>query len=164
MPDDLFVHCPDENCHFHQDPIRLLISNPSQITADQSLWPWDESDLYLSCPGCNVVSVHSHADVRDFPPSVHSGHPDHKDWFRISFRCATVDCHTPVEFHALMGTWVLGKTETVINARLRSQEWKGVTPCGHPIYAMPHQYVAISPNKGAMYGYNSKDFRWQAIR
>ena len=161
MPFDFFVHCPDENCRFHQDRLRLLITNPAQLADDSALWPSDETDLYVSCPGCNVVSAYCHADMRDFPQDAQN---QGEEWFRISFRCPAADCHSPLEFHALMGNTVLRQTEFTIHQKLRNETWEGASPCGHQICTTRHQYVVLSQDRGTMQGYKPKAFHWQGIR
>src|SRR5229473_4562727 len=89
---DLFAKCPNEKCV----PIRLHVSNPERIAHDPTLWPTDGKPLFLECPSCKLVSAHFRADVLDAPEVPHS---KQMVWLRVSFRCSTIDCGLPVEFH-----------------------------------------------------------------
>jgi hypothetical protein len=125
------------------------------------LWPMNDTELYLACPGCNVVSVHLYADVDDCPEDARKRH---EAWIRISFRCAIENCGTPVEFHALRNTQVLRDTEFQLRERLRTEPWTGASPCEHPICTTIHQQVEFALSQGILRGYNPNAVHWQWIK
>jgi hypothetical protein len=63
MPLELCVSCPNEDCDLSHEPIRLVLANRERMVADPVGWPEDETKLYIACPACRRVSVHSKADL-----------------------------------------------------------------------------------------------------
>ena len=156
MTTDLFVPC---KCG---KPIRFLVANPLQIAADPKAWPTDGTELFLECPSCNQVSVHSQAYSRDFPEDTCNLQKAWA-WFRISFRCAIEGCDTPVEFHVLRASEGKRRTEVELYDKLRTTPWIGASRCHHPIAIGGNKKPVIGP-VSSLEGYRPDHSHWDSIK
>ena len=161
---DLCVNCPFEGCQFYQEPIRLLFASLGR-TADGLIgWPEDGTELYLACPACRRVSVHSQADLRDFPEDDQSVHRKDKVWIRVALLCGSGGCKTPAEFHVLLDQAANNQIASELQTKLEMAHWTGLLPCGHHIAPVDvGRWYFDRPQLGRLWGYNPLDPRWVVL-
>ena len=161
MPLDLCVRCPNEDCDCHQEPIPLLFASLGRTADGRVGWPEDGTELYLACPACRRVSVHSQADARDFPEENQSAAHSGKVWIRVALLCGSEGCNTPAEFHVLLNQASNNQLASELQTKLDRTHWTGFLPCGHQIAPVqPNRWYFDRPQFGRLWGYNPMDPRW----
>jgi len=138
MPLDFYVLCPNPECPFHEDPIPLLVANPEQRRNDLDAWPNDGCALHLLCPGCRIVSAHSHADLETRPEDSRNRF---EEWIRVTLVCGEGDCKTLARFHARVAKLGDYAIRHEAEQKVRFGYWKGNFPCSHPFSGASHLVV-----------------------
>jgi hypothetical protein len=138
MPVHLCVSCPNEDCNFNHEPIRLDFANLEQTVGGPASWPEDGTKLYTACPACKRLTGHSKADLCDFPEGNQTVVSKGQVWIRITVMCDSRGCNTPAAFHVLLNQASNNQLASELQIKLATRHWSGLLPCGHPIGAIPN--------------------------
>jgi hypothetical protein len=158
MPVQLCVYCPNEGCDFYHEPIRLVFANMERTVDGAASWPEDGTKLYIACPGCRCLTVHSKADLCDFPESDETVVSRGQVWIRITVMCSSQGCDTPAAFHVLLNQASNNQLAAELQNKLATRHWSGILPCGHPIAAIPNgRWYFDRPHHDRLLGYKPRD-------
>lgn len=157
MPLELCVSCPNEDCDFFHEPIRLVLANLERTVDGPVGWPEDETKLYIACPTCRRVSVHSQADLCDFPECGQSVVVKGRVWIRITLQCSSQGCNAPAEFHVLLNQASNRQLASELQTKLAMRHWTGFLPCGHSLATIPKgRWYFDRPPHGRLLGYRPR--------
>jgi hypothetical protein len=134
---ELCVSCPNEDCAFSHEPIRLGLANVERTLDGPRGWPGDGTKLHIACPGCRRLSVHNKADLRDSSECDQSLVRKGRVWIRITALCSSQGCIPPAEFHVFLNQASNRQLAAELQTKLAMGHWTGFLPCGHSIAAIP---------------------------